>query len=387
MFRIKTLNKISPVGLAVLDKSQYTVSEDFEDPDGIIVRSADMHNYEFGASLRCIGRAGAGVNNIPLERCSENGIVVFNSPGANSGAVKELALCALLLASRDIIGGIDWVKSIADQGDEVANLVEKGKSKFTGPEIAGKTLGILGLGAVGRKIANAAIDLGMNVYGYDPYLSVDAAWMLSSRITHAVDLETIYRNCDYISIHVPLTNDTRGMINADAINLMKGHVRIINIARGELINDDDMLAALASGRVARYVTDFPNGKTAGAPGVIAIPHLGASTPESEDNCAVMAANEVADYLANGNIANSVNMPSVSLTRSGAARLCVIHKNIPNMIGSILKIIADQNINVENMVNKSRGDYAYTIIDLTTCVHETLADAVKDLDGIIRVRLL
>ncbi len=373
MFRIKTLNKISPVGLAVLDKSQYTVSEDFEDPDGIIVRSADMHNYEFGASLRCIGRAGAGVNNIPLERCSENGIVVFNSPGANSGAVKELALCALLLASRDIIGGIDWVKSIADQGDEVANLVEKGKSKFTGPEIAGKTLGILGLGAVGRKIANAAIDLGMNVYGYDPYLSVDAAWMLSSRITHAVDLETIYRNCDYISIHVPLTNDTRGMINADAINLMKGHVRIINIARGELVNDAEMAEALASGKVARYVTDFPNGNTVKMAGCVAIPHLGASTPESEDNCAVMAADQVSRYLLQGDIVNSVNLPNITMERSGKYRAVVIAQ-------------ADAAVKLEGkaVAEKTRGAYKVILADADSPFDEAALSAKP---GVIRVRTL
>ena len=387
MFRIKTLNKISPVGLAVLGKDRYMVGDDVQDPDAILVRSADMLEYEFNPALRCIGRAGAGTNNIPSQRCCDAGIVIFNSPGGNSQAVKELAICALLLASRKIVGGIEWVKSIADKGDEVAKLVEKGKSQFVGPEIAGKTLGVIGLGAVGIKLANAAVDLGMNVMGYDPYLSVDAAFTLSSSIRHVTDVETIYRSCDYISIHVPLTSETRGMINAQSISLMKGNVRIINIARGELVDDDDMIDALKNGRVACYVTDFPNGKTANAEGIIATPHLGASTPESEDTCAVMAAREIADYLNNGNIVNSVNMPCVSMDRSGVARVCVFHKNIPNMISSILGVISGENINVTNMVNKSRGDIAYSMLDLDSRIHETLVDKIRGLDGIIRVRLL
>lgn len=387
MYKIKTLNKISPVGLAVLDKDRFQVSEDITDPDAILVRSADMLSYEFNESLRCIGRAGAGTNNIPSDRCTETGIVVFNSPGGNSQAVKELAIAALLLASRNIVGGIEWVKSIADQGDEVAKLVEKGKSKFVGPEIAGKTLGVIGLGAVGIKLANAAVDLGMNVMGYDPFLSVDAAFSISSSIKHVTDLETIYRNCDYISIHVPLTADTRGMINSDSISLMKGNVRIINIARGELVNDDDMIEALKTGRVASYVTDFPNGKTANVPGVVAIPHLGASTPESEDTCAVMAAREIAEYLNHGNIVNSVNMPNVSMERSGSARLCVFHKNVPNMIGSIVGVIAGENINVTNMVNKSRGEIAYSMLDLDSRIRENVIDEINALNGVIRVRVL
>ncbi len=387
MYRIKTLNKISPVGLAVLNKDQFSVSEDVLDPDAILVRSADMHEYQFNDSLRCIGRAGAGTNNIPIDRCTDAGIVVFNSPGANAGAVKELAVCSLLLASRNIIGGAEWIKTIADKGDEVAALVEKGKSKFVGPEVAGKTLGIVGLGAIGIKLANTAVSLGMTVYGYDPYLSVEGAWSLSSDINRAMDIETIYRNCDYISLHVPLNSDTREMINADSISLMKGHVRIINLARGELVNDDDIIQALQTGRVACYVTDFPNGKTAGAQGVIAIPHLGASTPESEDNCAVMAAKSIADYLNHGNIINSVNMPDVCMERSGVARICVFHKNVPNMIGSVLKVIAEQNINVENMVNKSRGEIAYTMLDVGARFHESLADTIRCLDGIVRVRVL
>jgi len=387
MYNIKTLNKISKIGLAVLNPMKYNVSDDEENPDAIIVRSAKMHDYEFGTELKCIARAGAGTNNIPVGRCAENGIAVFNSPGANAESVKELVLCGLLLASRDIAGGIEWVKSIADDPDSVAAAVEKGKSAYIGPEIRGKCLGVVGLGAIGARVANAALHLGMSVYGYDPYLSVSAAWGLSSGIRHAEDLETIYKNCDYITLHLPYVDSTREMINSESISQMKDGVRIINMARGELVNDNDILAALGSGKVSKYVTDFPNGKTAGAKNVIAIPHLGASTPESEDNSAIMAAQEIVEYLETGNIRNSVNLPSAYLEPGGQFRLCVIHKNIPAIISGVLKIVSDNGINVENMTSRARDKYAYCLIDVNAPVGESLLQKMQALDGVIRVRTI
>jgi D-3-phosphoglycerate dehydrogenase len=386
MFNVKTLNKISPVGLNVLDKAKYTVSDECENPDAILVRSTKMHDYTFNPELLCIARAGAGTNNIPVDRCAEEGIVVFNSPGANAEAVKELALCALFLASRDIVGGIKWVSSIAAPENDVAAMVEKGKSKYVGPEILGKKLGIIGLGAIGAKLANDASALGMTVYGYDPFLSVDAAWHLSSGIIHATDVDTIYKECDYISIHVPYTPQTKHTINAETIAKMKDGVRILNLARAELVDDDALLEGLASGKVARYVTDFPNNKTAGVDGIVAIPHLGASTPESEDNCAFIAAKEIVDYVENGNIVNSVNMPAATLPRSGKVRLCVIHKNIPEMIAKITSAVSASGLNIENMLNASRKDYAYTIIDLNdNC--DKLIPAVQAVEGVIRARTI
>ena len=387
MFRIKTLNKISPAGLSVLDKSRFTVSDDAENEDGILVRSADMQDYPFPENLRAIARAGAGTNNIPIARCSEAGIVVFNTPGANANAVKELTVCALLLASRDVVGGADWVKLQAGSGADVAAAVEKGKSQFVGPELMGKTLGVIGLGAIGVQVANIATKLGMTVYGYDPFLSVDAALSLSRFVHRAMDLETIYKNCDYITLHVPQTPETRGMINTDAINMMKGHVRILNLARGGLVNDDDMLAALETGRVAAYVTDFPNNKIIQGKRVVAIPHLGASSPESEENCAVMAAQELKDYLENGNIRNSVNLPSLVQDWSGETRLCIIHRNVPNMLASVTTVLSREHVNVENMTNKSRGEYAYTIVDVSARVGDAVADELRTIDGILRVRVL
>ena len=387
MFRIKTLNKISPAGLSVLDKSRFTVSDDAENEDGILVRSADMQDYPFPENLRAIARAGAGTNNIPIARCSEAGIVVFNTPGANANAVKELTVCALLLASRDVVGGADWVKLQAGSGADVAAAVEKGKSQFVGPELMGKTLGVIGLGAIGVQVANIATKLGMTVYGYDPFLSVDAALSLSRFVHRAMDLETIYKNCDYITLHVPQTPETRGMINTDAINMMKGHVRILNLARGGLVNDDDMLAALETGRVAAYVTDFPNNKIVQGKRVVAIPHLGASSPESEENCAVMAAQELKDYLENGNIRNSVNMPAVSQERSGVCRLCILHRNVPAMLANITALLSRDGVNVENMSNKSRGDYAYTIVDLGSQIDQSVIEDVKNLENVIRVRFI
>ena len=346
-----------------------------------------MHEYAFPEALRAIARAGAGTNNIPIERCSEAGIVVFNTPGANANAVKELAVCALLLASRKITAGSAWLREQAGAGADVEKVVEKGKSQFVGPELMGKTLGVIGLGAIGVQVANIATKLGMTVYGYDPYLSVDAALAMSRLIHRAMDLETIYKNCDYISVHVPQTPETKGMINTDSIHMMKGGVRIINLARGGLVNDDDMLEALESGKVGAYVTDFPNNKILQGKNVVAIPHLGASTPESEENCAVMAAQELREYLENGNIRNSVNLPTLEQAWSGISRLCVIHRNTPGVIASITGLLSKDNVNVENMTNKSKKDYAYTIVDLGSRVKESLADEVRAIEGVLRVRLL
>ena len=387
MFRIKTLNKISPAGLSVLDQTRYSISGDVENEDGILVRSADMHDYQFPDSLRAVARAGAGTNNIPIDRCSEAGIVVFNTPGANANAVKELAVCALLLASRKITEGADWVRTQAGGGADVEKVVEKGKSQFVGPEISGKMLGVIGLGAIGVQVANIATKLGMTVFGYDPFLSVDAALSLSRLVHRAMDLDTIYKNCDYISIHVPQTPETKGMINEGAIHMMKGGVRILNLARGGLVNDDDMLAALESGKVAAYVTDFPNNKILQGKNVIAIPHLGASTPESEENCAVMAAQELRDYLENGNIKNSVNLPTLVQEWSGVSRLCIIHRNIPGAIANITGVLSKDGVNVENMTNKSKKDYAYTIVDVGSRVNDQVADEIRALEGVLRVRLL
>ena len=387
MFRIKTLNKISPAGLSVLDQTRYSISGDVENEDGILVRSADMHDYVFPDALRAIARAGAGTNNIPIDRCSEAGIVVFNTPGANANAVKELAVCGMLLASRKITEGTAWVKAQLAEDADVEKVVEKGKSQFVGPELSGKMLGVIGLGAIGVQVANIATKLGMTVFGYDPFLSVDAALSLSRLVHRAMDLDTIYKNCDYITIHVPQTPETKGMINEGAIHMMKGGVRILNLARGTLVNDDDMLAALESGKVAAYVTDFPNNKILQGKNVIAIPHLGASTPESEENCAVMAAQELRDYLENGNIKNSVNLPTLVQEWSGVSRLCIIHRNIPGAIANITGVLSKDGVNVENMTNKSKKDYAYTIVDVGSRVNDTVADEIRALDGVLRVRLL
>ena len=387
MFRIKTLNKISPAGLSVLDQTRFQISDNAENEDGVLVRSADMHEYPFSDALRAVARAGAGTNNIPIDRCSEAGIVVFNTPGANANAVKELAVCALLLASRRIIAGSLWLRDQAGAGLDVEKVVEKGKSQFVGPELTGKMLGVIGLGAIGVQVANTAASLGMTVFGYDPFLSVDGALSLSRSVHRALDLETIYKNCDYLSIHVPQTPETRGMINTDAIHMMKGGVRIVNLARGGLVNDDDMLEALESGKVAAYVTDFPNNKILQGKNVVAIPHLGASTPESEENCAVMAAQELRDYLENGNINNSVNLPTLVQPWSGVARLCVIHRNQPGLLASITGVLSKDNVNVENMTNKSKKDYAYTVVDLGSRIGDSVADEIRALDGVLRVRLL
>ncbi|HJB71463.1 MAG TPA: phosphoglycerate dehydrogenase [Candidatus Flavonifractor avistercoris] len=387
MYRIKTLNRISPAGLSVLDQTRFTISGDVENEDGILVRSADMHDYQFPDALRAVARAGAGTNNIPIDRCSEAGIVVFNTPGANANAVKELAVCALLLSSRKITEGADWVRAQAGGGADVEKVVEKGKSQFVGPEISGKMLGVIGLGAIGVQVANIATKLGMTVFGYDPFLSVDGALALSRLVHRAMDLETIYKNCDYITLHVPQTAETRGMLNEDAFHMMKGGVRILNLARGGLVNDDDMLSALDSGKVACYVTDFPNNKILQGKNVVAIPHLGASTPESEENCAVMAAQQLRDYLENGNITNSVNLPTLVQPWSGECRLCIIHRNVPGAIASITGVLSKDGVNVENMTNKSKKDYAYTVVDVGSRVSDAVASEIRALDGVLRVRLL
>jgi D-3-phosphoglycerate dehydrogenase len=381
------MNAIDEAGLEILTAKGCEVGADTEAPNAILVRSAKLHDYVFGPELLCIARAGAGVNNIPLQRCAEEGIVVFNTPGANAEAVKELAICALLISSRDVVGGIQWVRGIAGEGDSVPGMVETGKASFTGPELAGKTLGVVGLGAVGAKIANAAVALGMNVYGYDPYLSVDAAWMLSSQVVHAKDVDTLYRNSDYVTIHVPYMESTHHMINAEALAKMKDGVRVINLARAELVDDDAMIAAIDEAKVTRYVTDFPNAKTADMPNIVPLPHLGASTPESEEKCAIMAAKEILEYLLNGNIVNSVNFPNASMDRTGVSRLCVIHKNVPRMLNACLDLVGKQNINVEHLVNAAKGEYAYSIIELGEKVNRDLADSIAALDGVIRVRLI
>ena len=387
MFRIKTLNQISPTGLSVLDASRFTVSDGVENEDGVLVRSADMQEYVFPPALRAIARAGAGTNNIPVDRCSESGIVVFNTPGANANAVKELAVCALMLASRDVVGGVEWVKAQARAGEDVAKVVEKGKSQFVGPEISGKNLGVIGLGAIGVQVANIATKLGMTVYGYDPFLSVDAALSLSRLVHHVTDLTAIYKNCDYITIHVPQTADTKGMLNAAAFDQMKTGVRVINLARGGLVADEDMIAALKSGKVARYVTDFPDNALTLVKNVVPIPHLGASSPESEENCALMAAQQLRDYLETGNIRNSVNLPTLEQDWSGETRLCIIHRNVPNMLASITAALSRENVNVENMTNKSKGNYAYTIVDVNTRITDQVANELRAIPGVIRVRVL
>jgi D-3-phosphoglycerate dehydrogenase len=387
MYHIKTFNKISPAGLAVFQPPDFIVDEAVEQPDGILLRSYDLREYTFPSNLRAIARAGAGVNNIPVDRCSEAGIVVFNTPGANANAVKELAICALFLSSRNIVGGSAWVKEQCSVCPDISETVEKGKTAFTGPEVEGKTLGVIGLGAIGVKVANAATKLGMTVYGYDPYLSVDAALSLSRSVHRALDPETIYRNCDYITLHVPLSSDTREMLNKKAFSLMKTGTRIINLARGELVCDDDIIEALDCGKVACYVTDFPNNKIVAAPNVVPIPHLGASTPESEENCAIMAAEQLRNYLLFGNIKNSVNLPNVEMEQTGTTRVCVIHRNIPNMLASITNLLSSENINVENLMNRSKKEYAYTMLDLNCPLPDRIKDQIRGINGVLRVRII
>ena len=386
MYKIHYLNKISPKGTALWTED-YETTDDMEHAEGVLVRSASMHEMTLPENLLAIARAGAGVNNIPLTTCADQGIVVFNTPGANANSVMELALCGMLLACRDIVGGINWVQSIKESPD-VAKLVEKGKSQFAGHEIREKRLGVIGLGAIGGPLANAARRLGMQVYGCDPFISIDAAWHLDSHVNRVKTREEIYANSDIITLHVPLLEDTKKMINADAISKMKDGVIILNFARDSLVDDDAMAEALRSGKVARYVTDFPNPKTAQMSGCIAIPHLGASTEESEDNCAKMAVRQVMDYLENGNIVNSVNFPNCDMgICTTAGRITILHKNIPNSLSRFTTAMASENINIAGLVNKSRGDYAYTMLDLD---HTPSAHAVEELtkiDGVLRVRII
>ena len=382
-----TLNKIAACGTDRLG-ANYTVTEELAGAAGILVRSAAMHDMELPDSLLGIARAGAGVNNIPIDACSEKGIVVFNTPGANANAVKELVLAGLFLSSRKIVDGVNWAQSLKGEGDAVGKLVEKGKSSYVGPELLGKKLGVIGLGAIGVLVANAAVALGMEVFGYDPYLSVDAAWKLSRHIEHATSLDEIYAECDYITVHVPLIPDTKEMLNEAAFAAMKDGVRILNFSRAGLVDSDAMLAALASGKVARYVVDFPTDEMLGVENVVAIPHLGASTPESEDNCAVMAADELRDYLENGNITHSVNFPDVKVPRVGDTRLCVLHRNVPNILAQISSLVAETGANIESMTNKSRKEYAYTVLDIVGPVAEGIEDAIMNIgDAILRVRKL
>ena len=386
MYQVYNLNKISPKGTDLFTEDYQTAAQ-IDNADAVLVRSAAMHEMEFPRSLAAIARAGAGVNNIPLDRCAEEGIVVFNTPGANANGVKEMAICGMLLGSRDVVGGIRWVQSIKDEGD-VAKKVEKGKSQFAGNEIKDKALGVIGLGAIGGPLANAAIGLGMKVYGFDPYISIDAAWHLDSNIVPVKSREEIYEKCDIITLHVPLLDSTKKMINAETLAMMKDGVILLNFARDLLVDDDALEEALKSGKVKRYITDFPNDRTAGMEGVVAIPHLGASTEESEDNCAKMAVKQVMDYLENGNITNSVNYPNCSMgicTKAG--RFTILHKNIPNMITRFASRFADRKINISDMLNRSRGEYAYTMLDLDEETPSDLAAELEKIDGVIRVRTI
>lgn len=381
--KIQLLNKIAQVGLDEL-KGNYEIGENVENPDGIMVRSAVMHEMEFGSELKAIARAGAGVNNIPVDRCSKEGIVVFNTPGANANGVRELAVCALLLAARDVVGGIEWAKTLT--GD-VAKQVEKGKSQFAGTELAGKTLGVIGLGAIGGLIANIAIHFGMKVVGCDPFLSVAGAWNLNHRVERAATFDDVFAVADYVTLHVPATADTKGMINAASIAKMKDGVKLINLARADLVNAAELVAALESGKVSAYVTDFPTEEILHAPHAVAIPHLGASTEESENNCAIMAARELEDYLLNGNITNSVNFPNVSSPKTGVARICTLHANVPAVITQITAALSDEGLNIENMTNKSKGDNAYTVLDVAAKPSDAAIARIAAITGLYRVRVV
>lgn len=386
MKKIHCLNAIASVGTDIFDEN-YELTDNINEADAIMVRSAAMGDMEFSKNLLAIARAGAGVNNIPLERCADAGIVVFNTPGANANGVKELVICGMLLAARDVVGGIEWTRSIKDS-DTISKDVEKGKKNFAGGEIKGKKLGVIGLGAIGAEVANAAASLGLEVLGYDPYISVNSAWRLSRKIKHITDINEIFKDCDYITLHVPLTNDNKGMIGKDSIAEMKDGVVILNFARDLLVDDDEMEKALESGKVARYVTDFPNTKSAKMEKAIVIPHLGASTQESENNCAVMAANELVDYLENGNIKNSVNFPSCDMgVCQVEGRIAILHKNIPNMIGQITSAFAKNGYNISDLTNKSKASRAYTLIDIESKASEKLVDELNAIDGVLKVRVI
>lgn len=386
MFKINCLNNIANVGLNLFT-DDYEMVDKFNEANAVLVRSSSIHELELPRSLDAIARAGAGVNNIPLEKCAENGVVVFNAPGANANGVKEIVIASLIIASRDIFGGVNWVDSYKEDPN-VAKLVEKNKSKFAGTEIKGKKLGVIGLGAIGVLVANALNKLDMEVYGYDPFISVDAAWNLSKYIKHAKSLEEIYRECDYITVHVPLTDTTKGMFNKDTLAMMKDGVKILNFSRDTLVIDDDMIEALNAGKVGRYVTDFPNPKICGVEGVIAVPHLGASTSESEDNCAIMAVRQLMDYLENGNIKNSVNYPNCDMgVCNHVGRIAINHRNIPNMLSQFTSTFAQENINIPDMINKSKGQYAYTILDIESPSTLELANKIRGINGVLKVRII
>lgn len=387
MYHIRTFNKISPVGLSRLNPERYAVSDGEEDAEGILVRSAKLLDMDFPKSLLAVSRAGVGVNNIPIDRCSENGVAVFSTPGANANAVKELVLCAMLLSSRDVSGSCNWVRGQAAAGVDVASVVEKGKSAFAGPELYKKTMGVIGLGAIGALVSNVCLSLGMDVYGYDPYLSVDSALRLDRHIHVVKDVNELYRRADYISPHIHYTEKTHHTIDAAAIANMKRGARLINLARGEIVDDDAVLAALETGKLSWYVTDFPNNRLLQSKRVISFPHLGASTPESEQNCAVMAADALTEYLETGNVRNSVNLPPVNFPRSGSLRMCVIHRNIPAMLANITRVLSTDGANVANLSNKSQGAYAYTVVDLDSKIGRSLVDDVMALNGVIRVRVI
>ena len=386
MFRIQTLNKISPLGLELFPKDKYEIANDIPNPDAVLVRSADMNDLEIPSSVLAIARAGAGYNNIPVTRCSESGVVVFNTPGANANAVKELALAALLLSSRDIVGGINWVSSIAGKSD-VPELVEKEKSRFTGPELKGKTLGVVGLGAIGVMVANDAASLGMNVIGYDPYISVDAAWNLSREVVRADTLEGLLIKSDYVTLHVPQSETTKGLLDAEKFRLMKKEASVVNLSRASIVKDKDIIEALDAGKLRAYVTDFPNAELLTCKKVIPVPHLGASTPEAEDNCAIMAAKQIIDFLEDGAIRNSVNFPQCRLDQRAPNRLLVANRNIPNMVGQITTILAGTNVNITDLINHHRDEFAYNIIDTEQQIPEPVLEQIRKVDGIIRVRAI
>jgi D-3-phosphoglycerate dehydrogenase len=387
MFKIQTLNKISTIGLEIFDRDNYEIASEMIHPDAVLVRSADMQEAQFADTLKVIARAGAGVNNIPIDRCSEKGIVVMNTPGANANSVKELVIAAMLLSSRKLFQGITWAKTLIGKGDQVPKLIEKGKTSFEGPEIKGKRLGVIGLGAIGVKVANDAISLGMEVTGYDPIISVEAAWELSRTVKRALSLDGLISKSDYITLHVPLNDKTKGMINRDKFLLMKKGVRILNFARGGLVNNEDLKEAIAEGTVSVYVTDFPDEELLKMDNVISIPHLGASTPEAEDNCAIMAVNQIKNFLQFGNIKNSVNFPDCEMEPSGKTRILVGNRNVPNMVGQITSLLASEKINIADMLNKSKGDLAYNIIDLDGTIGESTLAKLRAVAGIIMVRVL
>lgn len=387
MFKVQMLNKIANCGLELLPEENFEVSADITNADGILVRSANMLDMELPSNLKAIARAGAGVNNIPIEKCTEKGIVVFNTPGANSNGVKELVIAALLLSSRKIFQGMNWAQTLKGKGDEVPKLVEKGKSQFEGPEIKSKKIGVIGLGAIGVMVANDAISLGMEVMGYDPYISVKAAWGLSSSVIRATSLDHLLSTCDYITMHMPLTNETKNMFNKEKFSIMKKGVRIINLARGGLVSNTDLLEAIKDGTVACYVTDFPEDELLGIEEVIAIPHLGASTPESEENCAVMACNQLKDYLETGMIKNAINFPDCDMLPTDKTRIITVHRNIPNMIGQMTTILAANKINIADMLTRHKDSIGYNVIDIEGDLTEAIVDQIRAIDGVKTVRVI